>query len=62
MIDEAILENWFFTEIFPLDAALTRFIRRNWGNEADVADLRQAIYASVCGHALGLQGAAWRVV
>src|ERR1700733_7508158 len=47
MIDEAILKNWFFTEIFPLDAALTRFIRRNWRNEADVGDLRQDIYARV---------------
>jgi RNA polymerase sigma factor (sigma-70 family) len=47
MIDEAILKNWFFTEIFPLDAALTRFIRRNWRNEADIPDLRQDIYARV---------------
>src|SRR5258708_16145119 len=47
MIDEEILKNWFFTEIFPLDAALTRFIRRNWRNETDVADLRQDIYARV---------------
>ncbi len=47
MIDDATLKAWFFREIFPLEPALTRFIRRNWRNESDVADLRQEVYANV---------------
>ncbi len=47
MVDAATLKAWFFREIFPLEPALTRFIRRNWRNESDVADLRQDIYARV---------------
>lgn len=47
MIDDATLRAWFFREIFPLEAALTRFIRRNWRNESDVVDLRQEVYARV---------------
>jgi len=47
MIEDATLRAWFFREVFPLEPALTRYIRRNWRNEADVADLRQEIYARV---------------
>lgn len=47
MIEDEELRAWFFREVFPLEAALTRFIRRNWRNESDVADLRQDIYAKV---------------
>ncbi|MBP7703721.1 MAG: RNA polymerase sigma factor [Caulobacter sp.] len=47
MIDDAALQAWFFREVFPLEPALTRFIRRNWRNEAEVADLRQDVYARV---------------
>lgn len=41
------LRDWFCREILPHEAALTRFIRRNWRNEADVAELRQDVYAKV---------------
>nr|WP_312295269.1 RNA polymerase sigma factor [Brevundimonas diminuta] len=47
MVEDEELRAWFFREVFPLEAALTRFIRRNWRNENDVADLRQDIYAKV---------------
>lgn len=47
MVDDGELKAWFFREVFPLEAALTRYIRRNWRNENDVADLRQDIYAEV---------------
>ena len=47
MIEDEELRAWFFREVFPLEAALTRFIRRNWRNESDVADLRQDIYTKV---------------
>lgn len=39
------LRAWFCREVLPLEPALTRFIRRNWRNESDVAELRQEIYA-----------------
>lgn len=47
MIDDPTLKAWFAREIFSREASLTRFIRRNWRNEADVADLRQEVYARV---------------
>lgn len=47
MVEDAELKAWFFREVFPLEAALTRFIRRNWRNENDLADLRQDIYAKI---------------
>ncbi|ASD26186.1 hypothetical protein CD943_04365 [Brevundimonas diminuta] len=47
MVEDEELRAWFFREVFPLEAALTRFIRRNWRNESDVADLRQDIYTKV---------------
>ena len=47
MTDDKTLRAWFFAEIFPLEAALTRFIRRNWRNLSDVGDLRQEVYARV---------------
>ena len=40
MIDDETLRRWFFREVFPLEPALTRYIRRNWRNGSDVADLR----------------------
>lgn len=47
MADDAELKAWFFREVFPLEPALTRFIRRNWRREDEVCDLRQEIYAKV---------------
>jgi RNA polymerase sigma-70 factor (ECF subfamily) len=39
------LKEWFCREVLPLEPALTRYIRRNWRNESDVAELRQEVYA-----------------
>ena len=47
MVDDEQLQAWFDREVFPLEAALTRYIRRHWRNESDVADLRQEIYVRV---------------
>lgn len=47
MPDRDELKAWFCTEVLPLERALTRFIARNWRNNAEVADLRQEIYARV---------------
>jgi RNA polymerase sigma-70 factor (ECF subfamily) len=47
MVEEEALKAWFFREIFPLEAALTRFLKRNWRARDEIADLRQEIYARV---------------
>lgn len=51
-MDEAQLKRWFCDEVLPLEAALMRYLYRNWRVGEDVADLRQDIYEAV------LQGAA----
>lgn len=38
-------------DILPYEAELTRYIRRNWRNASDVADLRQGVYARICASA-----------
>jgi RNA polymerase sigma-70 factor (ECF subfamily) len=40
-------DEWFMREILPLEPQLTGFLRRNWSNEAEIADLRQEAYARV---------------
>src|SRR6218665_659526 len=47
MVDDADLNAWFCQEVLPLERALTRFIRRNWRAEADIADIRQEVYERV---------------
>jgi len=44
---------WFVQEVLPLEASLVRYLRRNWRDENDIADLRQEVYARVYGKALG---------
>lgn len=44
MIDDAILKGWFCSEVLPLEAALSRYIRRNCSASDDFVDLRQEIY------------------
>ena len=46
-MDPRALDDWFVNEVLPLEAALMRFLRRNWRAEADIVDLRQEIYARV---------------
>ena len=38
---------WFVREILPLEAILVTYLRQNWHNASDVADLRQEVYARV---------------
>ncbi|HEX6859970.1 MAG TPA: sigma-70 family RNA polymerase sigma factor [Caulobacteraceae bacterium] len=47
-MDPQALDEWFVSEVLPLEAALVRFLRRNWRTESDIVDLRQEIYARVC--------------
>ncbi|MFA5964873.1 MAG: RNA polymerase sigma factor [Sphingomonas sp.] len=44
MVEDAALNAWFCREVLPLEAALTRFIQRNWRMAEDVIELRQDIY------------------
>jgi RNA polymerase sigma factor (sigma-70 family) len=41
------LQAWFVREVLPLEAGLTQFLRHNWRNKADIADLLQDIYLRV---------------
>ena len=41
------LEDWFVSEVLPLEPALTRMLRRYWRRTEDLADLRQEIYIRV---------------
>lgn len=47
MNTDAAIKAWFQREVLPLAPGLTRFIRRKWSNESDVADLRQEVFARV---------------
>jgi RNA polymerase sigma factor (sigma-70 family) len=53
MNDTDPLKSWFCKEILPSEAALMRFIRRNWRNHSEIAELRQEIYVLVYEQALG---------
>lgn len=41
------LEKWFVNEVLPLEAALMQFLRYNWRNQEDIADLLQEIYLKI---------------
>jgi RNA polymerase sigma-70 factor (ECF subfamily) len=41
------VEDWFMREVLPLEPMLTRFLQRNWRNEAEINDLRQEAYARI---------------
>jgi len=38
---------WFAHEVLPLEAALMQFLRHNWRNKSDIADLLQDVYVRV---------------
>lgn len=46
------LHEWFLREVLPLEAVLTQYLRNNWRNRADVADLLQDVYVKVYDAAL----------
>ena len=41
------LDDWFMREVISLEPMLTRFLQRNWRNDAEISDLRQEAYARV---------------
>lgn len=38
---------WFIREVLPLESLLMLFLRQNWRNKAEIADLRQEVYMRV---------------
>ena len=38
---------WFISEVLPLEALLMTFLRRNWSDRSEIADLRQEVYVRV---------------
>jgi RNA polymerase sigma factor (sigma-70 family) len=41
------VDHWFVTEVLPLEPALMRYLRRNWYDRSEIADLRQETYLRV---------------
>lgn len=41
------VDAWFAREVLPLEAILVQFLRRNWRNKSEVADLLQDVYIGV---------------
>lgn len=41
------VDYWFVTEVLPLEPALMRYLRRNWYDKSEIADLRQETYLKV---------------
>jgi RNA polymerase sigma factor (sigma-70 family) len=44
--DDAV-SAWFLREVLPLEAILMHYLRSNWRNASEIADLRQEIYTRV---------------
>ena len=38
---------WFVREVLPLESMLMQFLRRNWSNKSEIADMRQEVYVRV---------------
>jgi RNA polymerase sigma-70 factor (ECF subfamily) len=45
--DMSATDAWFIREVLPLESILVQFLRRNWSNASDIADLRQEVYVLV---------------
>lgn len=41
------LNDWFLQEVLPLEGLLEAYLRRNWRDADEIADLRQEVYARV---------------
>lgn len=41
------LKAWFIREVLPLEADLMQFLRQNWRNESNIADIRQDTYVRI---------------
>jgi RNA polymerase sigma factor (sigma-70 family) len=47
VVSDDAVSPWFVREILPLEPFLMRYLRRNWKNESEIADLRQEIYIRI---------------
>jgi RNA polymerase sigma-70 factor (ECF subfamily) len=41
------IDAWFVHEVLTLEGALVRYLRRNWPDTSEIADLRQEVYVRV---------------
>lgn len=41
------VDGWFVREVLPLESVLMQFLRRNWSNKSEIADMRQEVYVRV---------------
>lgn len=41
------VDAWFVREVLPLKSVLMQFLRRNWSNKSEIADMRQDVYVRV---------------
>jgi len=46
-VTDDVVSTWFLREILPLEAILMHYLRSNWRNASEFADLRQEVYARV---------------
>ncbi len=46
-MSESDVSAWFVREVLPLESMIERFLRRNWRDADEIADLRQEVYARV---------------
>lgn len=44
---EISVREWFVQEVLPLEGVIEGFLRRNWRDVDEIADLRQEVYARV---------------
>lgn len=44
MASQNQIDQWFMDDVLPHEAALTGYLRRNWRDQDEVADLRQDVY------------------
>lgn len=52
-VTDDLVSQWFVREILPLESILMHYLRHNWQNASDIADLRQEVYARVFDAARG---------
>ena len=50
--DVLAVETWFVRVVLPLEPALMQFLKHNWRNQSDIADLRQDVYEQIFAAAL----------
>lgn len=43
----SVVKAWFIREVLPLEAMLMHFLRQNWRDDNEVADLRQEVYVRI---------------